>query len=200
MRGPSASCGRGPFSPVLGQGCCQESASVVHAAAEANTCELLITYLTTLHSPRRHHTTSHSSTAASPLQLRRCSHRERAHPILLDKDCLDPGTSRNLALPRLEDTHRRPPAIFRTRDTNTTPTITRERLLQAAFPQKISCRSAHHDFFTTPHQYRQSVFHSPPTGRHLVRRECKPVAAQLRPVRREEDERGGSREEEAQKE
>jgi hypothetical protein len=184
------------------QGYCQESpqSSVVHAAA-AKAKHLRAPDHQPHPAPRRHTTTTtdHSSTTASPLQLHRRSRRETP-PCSTSKDqLLNPGTS-PANFPYLKETQRRRPGTNRTRDTNTTSLISRCPILHAAFPPQTLRRTAHHHFSKTPRQHRQSVFHSPPAGRHLVRRKCEPVAAQLRPVRREKDGRRRSGEEEAQKE
>ena len=182
IRGPSVSRAADPCSPVLAwllPG--NRLSSTPPPPPPKQTPELLITNLT---APRRHttNTTSHSSTTASPPQPRRCSRRET--PLCSTaKHQLDPGTSPA----DLKETQRRRPGTNRTRDTNTTTLISLEQILHAAFPPETLRRTAHHDFSQTPRQYRQSVFHSPPAGRHLVRRKCEPVAAQLRPVRGEKD-------------
>jgi hypothetical protein len=188
-RGPSVYCGR-TLSAGFGlatwlRGYCQEIASV---ARRRRRSKHLRAPDHQLHStPRRHTTTatSHSSAAASPLQYRHRSHRASPHRST-DKHPLDPGTP-PANLPYLKETQRRRPGTNRARDTNTATLISLEQILHAAFPPETLRRTAHHDFSQTPRQYRQSVFHSPPARRHLLRRECEPVAAQLRPVRREKD-------------
>lgn len=126
--------------------------------------------------PPLHHRILPPNTAPGPASRTWRTKSVGASPLFLDDTAADCGTVAAPAYTLLPSPH-----------AHSTPPLCVPSPLAHHFSLQISRSTT--AFPTTPRQHRQSVFHSPSTWRHLLRRGGEPVTAKLRAVGREEADR-----------